>query len=135
MAKWKVPLFTGLVTSTTDMTATMTFSNDVSSPVTSTTVPGFVEITGIWATNLDTTRKTVSLWLVESGGSIGDANQKVRAYPLLPNSIVPLFMAPFEGAGYYMQNGGELHLACQTANKVKVVINAIYDDSGNGQLG
>lgn len=133
MAWYKTPIFRGLITSATDMTLTM----DSLRPngFNATTVPGqgILEVTTITAANVGSVRYTVSIWMVESGGSIGDANKIVNAAAIMPNMTATLFNAG-AGDGYLLTEGMSIHAMVSTANKVKLDISGRFDDSSGGQV-
>lgn len=117
------PLFSNLITSTSDHTLTM----DGIRPdgFNSTTVPGptIVTITDIEAANVNTTLETLTIWKVANGGSIGDASKILNAYKLQAGRSAHLQM------NVKMIFGQELHAATTTANKVSVHITATIEDS------
>lgn len=100
-----------------------------------TTVPGqgILEVRTIVCSNVGTVRYTVSIWLVEAAGSIGDANKIVNDKPIMPNMPEIIFNAG-AGDGYLMTEGMSIHAKVSTANKVKLDISGRFDDNGGGQI-
>jgi len=132
MAKFLINVYSGLATSATDQTVTMA-PNDFNS----TTVPGgsVLVITGITAMCVDSTAgRELTVWLVESGGSIGDSNGVVRSFALPPKQPRAVFGAASILNGFVMTTGMELHLKATTANKIQVNITGVWDTDGGGQL-
>ncbi len=75
----------------------------------------------MWAANIESATRTISLYLVADGETANDSNAICKEYEVAPFTTVRLgFMAPDSGLGVLMPPGMTLQGSCSNADAVNI---------------